>query len=224
MTRHRWMKAEWPFPVRLLAKRIKQHSFVDEGQTGFIVDRVRDEYLEARYVERYEFDETVSDPFGKELTFKRLEFRQTAFRASPDWPGLELIDPARSVQTLVNELLQATEFSLSVTPMAVDVMRWAEAFQDLADTKVVISSAQIGALVLEDGVQAKVVMKGDKDVRGAYKVLARGKKHVLEKLQFRITQGSASALILLANNATAKVDGRDLSEDVLALIRRALPH
>ncbi len=223
MTRHRWLQAEWPNPVRTLAKRVRQHSFSDEERSGFIVDRVRDEFLEARYVERYEFEETVSDPFGKELTLSRLEFRQTAFRASPGWPGLELIDAPRSIQTFVSELLQATDFSLPITPIFVDVMRWVDAFQEVTNTSVVIGSAQIGALQLEDGVQAKAVLKGEKDVRDACKNLTRGRPHVLEKLQFRVTQGSATATVLFANNATAKVEGRDLQDELLHVIRRALP-
>ena len=223
MKRHRWLQAEWPNPVRTLAKRIRQHSFSDEERTGFIVDRVRDDFLEARYIERYEFEETVSDPFGKELTLNRLEFRKTEFRASSDWPGLELIEAPRSIQTFVSELLQATDFSLPITPLFVDVMRWVDVFQDVTNTKVVIASAQIGALQLEDGVSAKVVVKGAKDVRDACKTLTRGKSYVMEKIQFKVMQGQATATVLLANNAVAKVEGRDLQEEMLVAIRRALP-
>jgi len=223
MTRHRWFQSDWPTPPRTLAKRLRQHSFAGEAQSGFILDRVRDDYLEARYVERYEFQETISDPFGKELTFDRLEYRQTAFRASPGWPGLELIDAPRSPQSLVNELLEATDFALPIVPIAVDVLRWVDAFQEALGIKVVIASAQVGALQLDVGVLAKAVLKGDRDVRDACKSLTRGKSHVLEKLQFRVTLGHSLATVLLANNATAKVDGRDVQDDLLHAIRRALP-
>lgn len=223
MTRHRWLKAEWPTPIRTLAKRIRQHTFTEGEPSGFIVDRVRDDFLEARYVERYEFQETISDPFGKELTFDRLEFRQTAFRASQEWPSLELVDAPRSSQSLVNRLLEATDFTLPITPVAVDVLLWADAVQEVLKTKVVIESIQVGALQVDTGVQAKVVMKSDQDVRSACKDLIQGRRHVLEKLQFRVTQGNLSAMVLLANTAAAKIEGRDLHDDLLVAIRLALP-
>lgn len=223
MTRHRWFQADWPTPPRTLAKRLRQQSFSDEAQSGFILDRVRDEYLEARYVERYEFQETVSDPFGKEVTFDRLEYRQTAFRASPGWPGLELVDAPRSSQSLVNALLEATDFALPIEPVTVDVLRWVDALQDVLGTKLVIGSAQVGALQFEDGVLAKAVLKGDRDVRDACRSLTRGKPHILEKLQFRVALGRGVTTVLLANNAAAKVDSRELQEDLLLAIREALP-
>ena len=207
----------------MLAKRLRQHSFGDGAQSGFILDRVLDDRLEARYIERYEFQETIADPFGKEVTLDRLEYRQTAFRVSPGWPGLELIDAPRSAQSLVNELLEATDFSLPITPIAVDVLNWVDAFQAASRIKLVIASAQVGELQLDEGVRAKVVIRGDKDVREACKNLTRGMKHVLEKLQFRVTLGPNLATVLLANNATAKVDGRDVSDDLLHFIRSALP-
>ncbi|KWO07376.1 hypothetical protein [Burkholderia cepacia] len=223
MTRYRWLQADWPLPVRALAKQIRQRPFSDDGSNGFILDRVRDDFLEARYVERYEYDETVADPFGKELTFRRLEFHQTSFRAGPDWPGLELVDAPRSTQSLVNQLLEITDFALPVAPLTVDVMSWVNDFQKHFGSRVVIDSIQLGALQIEKGVRAKVVLKGEEDVRSACKELIAGRKHVLEKLQFRAEQGHLRATVLLANNASVKIDGTDLHDEALDALRLSLP-
>jgi len=223
MSRYRWMQADWPVPIRTLAKRVREHSFVDDKSSGFILDRVRDDFLEARYVERYEFQETVADPFGKELTFDRLEFRQTSFRAAPSWPGLELVDAPRSSQSLVSQLLEATNFTLPIAPLTVEVLMWAAAFQHAFGSPVVIDSIQLGSLQVDDGVKAKVILKGDKDVRAACKELIRGRKHVLEKLQCRVVRGHLRASVLMANNATVKIDGHDLHSDVLQALRASLP-
>jgi hypothetical protein len=144
MSRYRWLQADWPLQVRMLAKQIRQRSFSDDGSSGFILDRVRDDFLEARYVERYEYEETVADPFGKELTFNRLEFHQTSFRATPEWPGLELVDAPRSTQSLVSQLLEMTDFALPISPLTVDVMAWADVFQEHFGSRIVIDSIQLG--------------------------------------------------------------------------------
>ncbi len=223
MSRHRWLKAEWPIVARTLGKQLRQRPFTEQSQSGFILDRVRDDFLEARHVERFEFDETVSDPFGKERTFARLEYRQTHFRTSAQWPGLELIDAPRSSQALVSELLEATNFALSVEPIGTDVMGWAEGIQELLKLKVEISSVQVGALQLDDGISAKVVVKGTNDVRASFRNLVADKRYTVEKVQFRVVRGTAIGTVLLANNASAKLDGQDLESEVLDAVRKALP-
>ncbi|MEK6418270.1 hypothetical protein C7399_12073 [Paraburkholderia tropica] len=224
MTRYRWLQAEWPLPIRSLAKKIQQQSFADGASNGFIMDRVRENSLEARYIERYEYEETVSDPFGKELTLRRLEFRQTAFRASPNLPGLELVDAPRSVQGLMSQLIEVCNFDLVISPFTVNVMHWAERFEGSFDGPIVIDSIQLGALQVGRGVRAKVVLKGEEDVRSACDKLVSGKKHVLEKLQFRALRDGTGTTVLMANNASVKIDSVGLHDETLAALRASLPH
>lgn len=223
MTRYRWLKAAWPTTVRTLAKHMRQQEFAEGRASGFILDRVRDESLEARYIERYEYTETVSDPYGKELTFDRLEFRQTAFRASPGWPGLELMNAPRSAQSLVSGLLEACNFELSISPLNVDVLTWADDLQKALGADAVIDSLQVAALVLADGVRAKVLLKGERDVRVACKELVQGRKHLIEKLQLRVVVGGLRATVVLTNAAVAKVDGSDVPVELLEKLRASIP-
>jgi len=223
VTRYRWLKADWPTTARTLAKRMHQQEFADGRASGFILDRVRDDSLEARFIERYEYTETVSDPYGKELTFDRLEFRQTAFRASPCWPGLELMNSPRSTQSLVSGLLQACNFELSISPLSVDVLTWADDLQEALRADAVIDSLQVAALVLADGVRAKVLLKGERDVRAACKELVQGRKHLIEKLQLRVVVGGIRATVVLTNAAVAKVDGSDVPVELIEKLRASIP-
>ncbi len=223
MTRHRWLKAEWPMTIRTLAKRVRQQEFSEGRVSGFILDRVRDDLLEARFVERYEYTETVSDPYGKELTFDRLEFRQIAFRATPAWPGLELLDAPRSTQSLVSRLLEASNFELAVSPIDVNVLAWADELQRALGAEAVIDSLQVAALMVADGIKAKVMLKGEKDVRAACRELVQGRKHVLEKLQMRVTVGGTRITVVLTNGAGAKVDGIDVPVELVEHLRASLP-
>lgn len=122
-----------------------------------------------------------------------------------------------------SQLLEATDFALPISPVAVEVLRWADGFQEAFGSPIVIDSIQLGSLQVEEGVKAKVVLKGEKDVRAACKELIRDRRHVLEKLQCRVVRGHLRASVLLANNASVKVDGHDLREDVVLALRAALP-
>lgn len=223
MTRYRWLRAEWPMTIPTLAKRVRQLEFSAGGVSGFILDRVRDDLLEARFVERYEYTETVSDPYGKELKFDRLEFRQTAFRATPGWPGLQLVDSPRSTQSLVSGLLEASNFELAISPIDVNVLAWADELQRTLGAEVAINSLQIAALTVSEGIIAKFMLKGEKDVRAACKEIVRGRKHVVEKLQMRVIVGGTRATVLLTNAAGAKVDGIDLPIELVEHLTSSLP-
>jgi hypothetical protein len=223
MARYRWLNAEWPMTTRTLAKRIRQQEFGEGRANGFILDRVRDDALEARFVERYEYTETVSDPYGKELTFERLEFRQAAFRATASWPGIEIVDAPRSTQSLVSSLLEACNFELSISPINVNVMEWANELQHALGADALIDSLQIAALVVAEGVKGKVLLKGDKDVRAAYKALVHGRSHLLEKLQLRMLFQGTGCTVTLSNVAGAKVDGSDTPTALIQQLRASLP-
>ncbi len=221
MKRYRWFQVEWPTSIRTLAKRIKMRTFEGESGHGFFIDRVRDDYLEARYVERVEYTDVVIDPFGKELTFDRVEFRQTLFRASSAAPGLELIDPPRNVQALMNRLSEAVDFEVAITPALVDVLSWSAVLQNVGGVSSVVDSLQIGALEIEAGIVAKVVIKGDRDVRAACAGLTQDRKFAMEKIQLRLSSPHRGTVVLSSAGA-ATLSAEDTIENLLMPLRLAL--
>lgn len=221
MSRYRWLKVEWPFSIRVLAKRLKTIPFSEASAHGFVIDRVRDDFLEARYIERVEFTDNVVDPFGKEMTFERVEFRQCAFRASTAGPGLELLDAPRTVQNLLSRLTELADFSIAVVPITVDALAWTQAFQKIALLESIVDSLQIGALQLEDGIVAKAVLKGDRDVRASCSALTGKRKFTLEKVQLRIGPPNTGSIVL-AQTGSAKLDLDDPSGKLLAALRDSL--
>ena len=222
MKRYRWLQADWPISMRALGRRLKARPFGPGVSHGFVIDRVRDDFLEGRYVERIEFTETVTDPFGLELSFARVEFRQSSFRASPSGAGLELRDPPRSVQALLNRLSEASDFEVAITARTVDVLRWSAKFQEIAHLSPVVDSLQISALELEPGIKAKIVVKGDRDVRSACNSLTGARKFEVEKIQLRVAAPS-SGTIILGSSASASIGIDDPEQRTLQALRASLP-
>lgn len=220
MKRYRWLRAKWPISMRVLAKRLKAKGFEDGKAYGFVLDRARDDFLEARFVERVEYDDTVIDPFGKELSFHRVEYRQCEFRASVEGPGLELVDAPRAVQAAISALAEATEFGLAIAPINLNVLSWVTGVQRLANVGGIVDSIQIGAIELAPGITAKALVRGSTDVLGASNRLVEGRKHVVEKVQLKIP-GSRKTTIVLASNGTVRIDS-EVPSDILVAIRVAL--
>ena len=224
MSRFRWYGASWPHSMRVMAKRLKSQPFDEDHADGFVIDRIRDDFVEARYVERVEYTDTITDPFGNELLYPRVDFRMCEFRISQEGPGLELIDSPRSTQGMLSRLAEAADFSLAVISLKVDVLAWASSLQSIAEIDLLVDSLQIGSMELDRDIAAKVIIKGRKDVRDAAKMLVNGKRHNLEKIQLRL-RGKSKGTILLTNVGGAKIDVDPRDETRVALresLRRLL--
>jgi hypothetical protein len=221
MKRYRWLKARWPISMRVLAKRLTSKAFDSEQTEGFVLDRVRDDYIEARFVEKVEYDDTVTDPFGAEARYHRIEYRKCEFKAMLEGPGLELVDAPRSIQTMVSRLAEATDFALAISPISVNTLTWVANIQSKLNTVGVVDSLQVGAVELAPGVQAKAVIKGSSDVLAAIETLVHGKRHVIEKVQIRFA-GPKRVTVLLTSGGVARFD-ENPSDELLAVVRSSLP-
>lgn len=221
MRRYRWLRAQWPVSMRVLAKRLNSQAFESKLSEGFVIDRVRDQFLEARFVEKVEYDESIIDPFGVESKFHRIEYRKCEFKASVDGPGLELIDAPRSIQTMISRLAEVTEFSLTVSPLSLDVLTWAKNVQQSLNFVGVVDSVQIGAVELSKGVQAKAIIRGTSNVLETANKLVEGKKHIIEKVQLRFN-GTKRVTVLLTNVGVARFENEP-SDELLIAVRSSLP-
>lgn len=221
MSRFRWLIADWPVEIETLARRVRTRSFTELASDGFVVDRLRSDFCEGRYVERLQRVETVVDPFGNEQIYDRTEFSQVAFRATSGPPGLELVNPPRNVQSLLNRLSEVLDFRLVIEALSVDVLEWAERFRIAAELEFVIDSMQIGALGIEPGITGRMMIKGERDVREASSQLIQKRSHSLEKVQLRL-KGSPKGTIVLTKVGTAKVTIDDEVDALLPSLRHSL--
>ena len=221
MKRYRWLKTQWPVSMRVLARRLRVKAFDGQQVDGFVLDRVRDDFLEARFVEKIEYDDTVTDPFGAEARFHRVEYRSFEFRAAVAGPGLELVNAPRGIQTLISRLAEANDFALTISPLSVNVLNWASEAQRRLNETGVVDSLQLGAVELASNVQAKAVIRGSVDVLAAAQALVQGRKHVVEKVQIRFMRPKR-VTVMLTNSGAARFD-EEPSEDLLSIVRASLP-
>lgn len=221
MRRVRWLSAQWPVSMRTLASRMKNHLFVPESFDGFVIDRVRDDYIEAHYIEKLSYEETITDPFGQKSTFERVGYRQIDFTLYTEFPNIELRDAHRNTREFISKLLELCDFSVTVEPLSIDLLKWVERFESISESHVVVDSLQISGIEIESGIHAKMLLKGDEDVRPALERLAKSRKFELEKLQMKLNISYKSVPVQIANSAIAKIP-EDFWDDVLPALRQSL--
>lgn len=222
MNRVRWLSAQWPASMRIIGNRMKVSPFTEDSVDGFAVERIRDDLIEGRFIEKYAYQEINSDPFGKEEVVERVGYRSTEFTLYSQFPHVELKNGQRSIRDFVNRLLETCNFDLVVAPVTVNLLDWVSMLQDSLGKRITVDSLQISGVELEAGIIGKILLKGDKDVREAVDHIVGGKKYVLEKIQMKLETGAQRVTVHLANNGSAKVP-LDHTSDLMPLLRKAIP-
>lgn len=196
--------------------------FAEERVDGFAIERIRDDFIEGRYIEKYNYQEVISTPFGSEEVRDRIGYRTTEFTLFDSPPHIELRNYQRSLKELISRLLEACNFNLVVTPPTVNLIEWVLALQDAVDQGVTVDSLQVSGVKIDEGVTGKILLKGIKDVREAADILLAGRKHVLEKVQVKFTDFNKTICIQLSNKGTANFPAV-VPSDLLRHLRASLP-
>ncbi len=223
MNRVRWLDAQWPFSMRTIGNKLKGMPFSEESMDGFSIERIRDDFIEGRFIEKFAYQEVIADPFGKEEVIERTGYRSTDFTLFAQFPYIEIRNGQRSIKEFVNRLLQACDFNLVVSPVTINLLDWVASFQKITGQRIIVDSLQVSGVELEEGITGKILLRGDKDVREAVNNIVGRKKYTLEKVQVKLISSGKSMSIQLANNGTAKTPIEHTS-DLLPKLRQAFPN
>lgn len=221
MKRVRWLRAPWPFTMPNLAASMKAHLFTIDSFDGFVIDRVRDDSVDGRYVEKFSYKENVIDPFGNQESFDRVSYRSTEFTLYSEFPNIEIRNGYRNSRELLNKLQEICNFSVAIVPIDIGLLGLIERFQDKVNHKFIIDSLQISDFQLEAGINAKILIKGDKDVREALRNLSGERKFSLDKVQVKIPAGHKVVSINISNNGSVAIP-EDYFSDFSILLRQSL--
>ncbi|WP_284456011.1 hypothetical protein [Alloalcanivorax xenomutans] len=219
MKRYRWYKTEWPLPIHDLAKELKSNFFSQESNEGFIVDSVRKDYIDCRFVEKIHIKDELSDPFGNVIVQERVDFLEHEFRISKSFPGFELLQPQRSVGRLVNKLLEICEFKLSFSRIVVDPITWVEEIALISNLEMKIDSMHFSDVYIDENCVAKVITSSPYDVKAATISFLEGKKKKLKKVKVSFDKAGNNHMVLSDNGAAAI---KCYDPEMIAYIRKAI--
>jgi hypothetical protein len=208
--------------MRTLASRLKEHTFGAESSDGFLVERVRDTYIEGRHIEKVMYDEVVHDPFGNGTTFNRLSYRQVEFFFSATYPQVELRNAPRGLQTFISRTSEATDFTIAFAAIDIDTFKWADSIRTLFPKHFRIDLAQLSEVFIEEDVAAKMVLTSPHDIRAAFARFANRRKHVVDRIQIKLEEDGRVLSLQLGTDGTLRTADA-LPKEMLDGIRGALP-
>jgi hypothetical protein len=201
---------------------MKSHQFREDSVSGFIIDRVRDGFVNGRYIEKISYQETLTTPFGEEQVFDRVVYRQLEFNLFSTFPNIEFWDAPRSTQGYVSKLMELNNFAVALMPLSIDLLKWVTAFQAVIQAEITVDSLQISGLELEPDITARISIGSNKDVREALRRLTKGKQFHLDRVQLKLQHEGRSVAIQMANTGSAKLE-ESILDEFLPALRQSLP-
>jgi hypothetical protein len=178
-----------PKDFRALKDEISKDQFSESSSTGFIVDSIRPSSLQARFIQRKIFKEIFFDPFGNQKEIERTEYQQISFRLLPSSPHLEIINPPRNLNLLINRLGELTGGKAAIYPPEIEIKKWLNALSLKAST-CKITGLLISNLQLSSTSVAKILLRGTEDVQGQLSSLVGKKPHTIKEAQVEIEIGN----------------------------------
>jgi hypothetical protein len=222
MVRIRWfhLKHHTDALLSLLGRGMSQDEYTEGAAQGFRTDVIRRHFIRGEFVERVDIVEEVTDPFGRVLSFSRVEFRRTAFTVYSGRPSLlEMRNPARGSALLLSHLGRFASFELAIEPVRTDLLKWMRALERTLGPGQV-RSLEIDGIPLTSAVQCRAIISGGADVRNAAAEF-RGKTGLVRRIE-AIVEGVHGPLVLeLFADGRATV-GDAVSNKVLEQLRAAM--
>ncbi len=222
MKRIRWLAGMWPLSMRQMAQRIRADALTPEKMSGFLITRIRESSIEARFIEKLVSEEVLTDPFGNEFRFERTSYIETAFRFADEFPEVELLNPPRSIGPFCSRVLQICGFEAAWKDLNIDVLAWADNVQGQTGDRVIIDRAHVRDVVIDEAVNFEATLSGTRDVRSSMRALLRGRKYTLDRLNFSINSGGRAIRVQISTDGSMQAPS-SISDELVLAIKKALP-
>lgn len=221
MERYRWFFIDFPLPIDLLYKRIKEYIFYESSQSGFIINKTREDIISGKYITKENIKDIITDPFGKNSSYERIIYNQIDFCIFKDISLLEIKNPPRSINNFANKLLEILDFKLTLSQINIDLISWYYNFLSAENINAEISSIFANNILLSDKTKAKMIVSSTDHVFDEYKKFITNKPHTIDKIKINLPR-KYNGNITLSKRAVAYFDIENFNSDVLHALRKSL--
>ncbi|MCE9609547.1 MAG: hypothetical protein K8R23_04990 [Chthoniobacter sp.] len=225
ITRIMWLIVD-PCDSKTFSKLVEgaeRDEFSSETTSGFLLDTLRKDFVEGRFIQKAETTETVLDPFGNPMERTRIDYDQLQFRLQRQSPHLEVYNAPRNLNAFLNRLGEFTKGAAAIYSPDVPISTWLEALAASAKS-LVVSGLLISDLAVAEGTTAKVALTGTGDVRNYVGQVTQGKKHRLVQavVSARFAAGDARLTIKSMGRVVVSASDAGVVRTLRTAIRNTL--
>ena len=170
-----------------VVKKLRRFKFSQKDGAGFVIDLVRKDRIEARFVEFREEQVVFADPFGNEDSFTRSTYETTSFQFCKSSPNLILSNSPRSRRAFFSSLSEAFDDAIAVQSAEIDPINFLKEAENEGYSPR-ITKATLSNVSLSSSVSAKLVISGTEDVREHFKILGGKRPYKISNVTVELSR------------------------------------
>lgn len=222
MTRIKWLSlvnragaTDYAKFSRLLSK----HAYSDDYASGFLIDELRSDYLQARYVSKRVVKQNIETPFGDIIDQEFVSYDITQFRISKNGPGIELVNSPRSITAFLNQLALVANFQIGVNDLTVNLKEWVTNISENSGSDILMQSFECKDIQLGKNLVATLSVSGSGNIEKEIEGMLKDKRYTLKRVKLTID----GCNIVLSNNCSVQIGSGDV-EHITELLRSSIPY
>ncbi|EKN5020703.1 hypothetical protein ACNSPB_26730 [Yersinia enterocolitica] len=211
MRKIKWIKIGSDFSMTQMAEKLLLDSFTEEKAKGFILNKVRNGFLQGRFIEKVIFEDRISSLFGEDTIIERVEYKITDFSFDEDsYPIAVITNPPRTLKPFANALVKNLGLGVSLEEVIVNPFIWISEISKkypIAVNQIDISQMQVSEYAL-----AKMQISSTKDLLDYYeKELAKRQVRV-DRVNLSISTPEFSGKFKVFRNGMVNIEVKNEKE------------
>lgn len=190
-----------PYDTNLHKKiedEIVANQYAVNGSSGFQIAYRRFSNVYASYIEKREFAEIITDPFGNTTEFQRIEYQQIQFQLRQQPPHIIIFNPQRYYRKLLNIIAQFSSFTIAIEEKVINVIDWvSEVLKNDNDGK--INKVEVEKIAYDSKTIGALSLSSDDDLRPKLETILESRPHFLKKVTVTFDKIGRSNLELYSN-------------------------
>lgn len=211
MHRIKWLKVEWNQRYDTVIDAIINDNYNNEKQYGFKAHKRREKFLNATYIFKKEIEEIVENPFTNEsIVYQKTIYEQTTFTLEDNELGIEIHNPTRHTQQLLNSFAAMSKFNITIKQIDLNLLECIILLRTKMD-KVIVSEIECNNIEIEEHTTIKLIAKNKvADTLEDLEKFLDSKKFTIEKIKCTFTMNTISSNFELTKSGILKTNQSNL--------------
>ncbi|BEM43775.1 MULTISPECIES: hypothetical protein [Serratia] len=200
----KWFNANFQKSYDEIYKSIIENPFNEENGWGFSINQYDDDTLFAKYIERIELKEIITDPYGNETAFEYFKFIQFNFwlkKESTNSYLLVIESAPRSIKGFISNVMKATSSDFNVSNLTIKVEDFINFIRNKF-TNVKVQKAKLKGLTFSKHTSGDLEIESSVDVLEEIDLVFEKSNFKIEKAKLSISGNSGIETIEVNSNGS----------------------
>jgi len=211
MYRVRWFIVNWNNTYSKVVNEILLNSYDENKFYGFKTYKKEKDTLNSILIKKKEIEEKIENPLTNEIVlYKKIMYEQTKFNLENKRLGIELINPSRGIQEIINIFSSLSGFNISVKHLEIDLIEFINLLK-LDFQSFLVSEIECKNIKIKENTVVKIVAKNNRtNVYTDIDNFLDNYEYVIEKIKCSMIINNVSMSFELTNKGSFKTNKKNI--------------